>query len=232
MARRWAAWALLLLAATGSVDAATRPKRVEIWDLALGTPVADLPDEFIDYACGTGGGTPGLAIKGFGDYRKCKPEEGGLREVYFRYDDELEYWARANDIRGEMEQFAGTRTYGFPIVASILIDDGGIMQGMRIVSDPRYDTNRDEAYFLKNFLSARLGRDGWDCKDFAAEEGETPVDGVFIKQQCRKEMGDGKLATISARHLRKSGQARYDPRTGRQTNNQFESMVRFELVQR
>ena len=232
MARTWAAWAFLLLAVTGMAEAATRPKRFEIWDLAINAPVADLPDEFIDYACGTGGGTPGLTLKGFGDFRRCKPEDGGLREVYFRYDDELEYWARANDMRGEMEQFAGTRTYGFPVVTSILIDEGAIMRGIRIASDPRFDTNRDEAYFLKNFLSARLGRDGWDCRDLAAEEGETPVDGVFVKQQCRKDIGEGKLATMFAKHLRKTGQARFDPRTGRQTTNQFESIVRFELIQR
>ena len=32
------------------------------------------------------------------------------------------------------------------------------------------------------------------------------------------------------RHLRKSGQSQFEPRTGRETTGQFESTVRFELV--
>ena len=32
------------------------------------------------------------------------------------------------------------------------------------------------------------------------------------------------------RHLRKAGQARVDPRSGKTTVNQFESLVRFEIV--
>ena len=224
--------AALVSAASASAQTSPRPKRFEIWDITLGTPAAQLPGDFIEFACGSGGGAPGPPLKGFADYRRCRAEESGLREVYFRYDDELEYWARANDLRGEMEQFAGTRTYGFPIVASVLIDDAGIARGIRMVSDPRYDTNRDEAYFLKNFLMSRLGREGWACTDMPAEEGETSVDGVFIKQRCQKVFDDGRSANMLARHLRKSGQARFDPRTGKQTANQFESSVRFELVQR
>ena len=38
-------------------------------------------------------------------------------------------------------------------------------------------------------------------------------------------------AALTTRHLRKAGQAQFDPRTGRETAGQFESAVRFELVQ-
>jgi hypothetical protein len=209
--------------------AATRPKRVEIWDLEFGAKVDAIPDEFVDYACGSNGGAPSAPLKGFSDFKRCRPEASGLREVYFRYDDELEYWAKANNLQAEMEQYAGTKTYGFPVVTSILVGEDGVMKGIRIISDPRYDSNREEAYFLKNFLSARLGRDGWSCEDLKPEEGETPVDGVFFKQRCEKDLGE-RVAKMEARHLRKAGQARYDPRSGRQTTNQFESVVRFEIV--
>src|SRR5262245_5226801 len=84
---------LSLLAAEAAVGQ-QRPTRLEIWDLKLGTAAADLPDEFTDYACGTNGGPPSLAINHWRDFRRCRPEPGGLREVYFRYDDELEYWAK------------------------------------------------------------------------------------------------------------------------------------------
>ena len=64
-----------------NASAQQRPNRLEIWDLKLGTPVAELPDEFTDYACGTGGGPPSMAVNHWRDYRRCRPEPNGLREV-------------------------------------------------------------------------------------------------------------------------------------------------------
>src|SRR5436190_1436020 len=102
------------LAASAQTPGAERPARTEIWDLRLGSPIDQLPDGFVDYACGTGGGPPSTPLGGWSDFRRCRSEPGGLHEVYFRYDDELEYWARANNLLPQMEQYAGTRTYGFP----------------------------------------------------------------------------------------------------------------------
>jgi hypothetical protein len=130
-----------------------------------------------------------------------------------------------------MEQYVGTKTYGFPITVSALIDDGGEVRGIRIVTDPRDPSgDRDEAYLLRNFLNARLGRDGWTCEDLAADGGETPVAGVFIKQRCKKQIDDATSAVLVTRHLRKPGQSQYDPHSGKETTNQFESNVRFEVV--
>jgi len=210
---------------------AAPPRRLEIWDIKLGTAAAALPDEFVDYACGTDGGPPSLPLGGFADFKRCRPEPSGLREVYFRYDDELEYWARANNVLAQFEQIAGTKTYGFAIVASVLFDDAGIVAGIRLVSDPRDDSqDRDDAYLLKNFLTARFGRDGWACQDLAPEPGETPVDGVFVKQDCRKAIDGETTASLSVRYLRKPGQSRLDPHSGKQTRGLFESTVHFEIV--
>src|SRR5215472_8947341 len=138
-----------------------RPVRREVWDIKLGAKVADLPDDYVDYACGTNGGPPSTPLTGWKDYRRCRPETNGLREVYFRYDDELEYWAKANNLAAQMEQYVGTKTYGFPIIVSVLAGDEGTVRGIRIVSDPRDPTgDRDEAYLLRNFLNARFGREG------------------------------------------------------------------------
>jgi hypothetical protein len=220
---------LALLA--GVAGAQQRPTRIEIWDLKLGTPVAELPDEFTDYACGTGGGPPSVAITGWKDFRRCRPEPNGLREVYFRYDDELEYWAKANNFSTEIRKYSGTKVFDFPVVLSARFDDAGILAGIRIVSDPR-DTSRDreEAYLLRNFLTARYGREGWDCGDLAAEDGETPVFRTFIKQRCRRTIEGGAIAELATNYLRKKGQAEIDPQSGRQTEGQFESLVRFELT--
>jgi hypothetical protein len=171
-----------LLWAAGSLAAPNeRPRRLEVWDLQLGTHIDKVPDEFINLACGTNGGPPGMPLGGWAS---------GLREVYFRYDNELEYWAKANDLTAQMEQYSGTKTYGFPIVVSALIDAEGVLRGVRMVSDPRGEgaQGRDEAYLLRNFLNARLGRENWDCEDAPPAEGETPVGGIFVKQRCRKQL--------------------------------------------
>ena len=182
----------------------------------------------VDYACGTNGGPPGRALDRWRDFRLCRMEVSGLREVYFRYDDELEYWARANNLLPQMEQYSGTKTYGFPIIASVLISDEGVVSGIRIVSDPR--EARDEAYLLRNFLTSRFGQDGWDCEDLAPAPGETAVAGIFVKQRCRKLVDAQTTAFLSSHHLRKPGQSRFDPQSGKETKGQFESVVRFELI--
>jgi hypothetical protein len=208
-----------------------RPTRVEMWDLMLGTPADRLPDEFTDYACGTNGGPPSIPLSGWRDFRRCRPDAMGLREVYFRHDDELEYWAKANNFATEIEKFSGTKVYDFPVVLSGRFDETGVLAGLRIVSDPR-DTSRDrdEAYLLRNFLTARYGRDGWDCVDLPAAEGETPVGRTFIKQRCRKTIPGLLVAEIETHFFRKKGQSQYDPQSGRTTEGQFESIARFELT--
>jgi hypothetical protein len=221
--------AVALSAAIGLAQ--VRPTRVEIWDLKLGSAIEAVPDEFTDYACGTNGGPPSTLLNGWRDFRRCRPEPNGLREIYFRYDDELEYWAKANNFSTEIQKFSGTKVYDFPVVLSARFDERGVLAGIRIVSDPR-DTSRDrdEAYLLRNFLTARYGREGWDCVDLAPEEGETPVFRTFIKQRCRKTVDGTATAEVQTHYFRKKGQSELDIRSGRQTEGQFESLVRFELT--
>ena len=137
----------------------------------------------------------------------------------------------ANNFSTEVEQFSGTKVYGFPVVLSALFDAAGVLVGTRIVSDPRDPSRRrEEAYALRNFITARFGRDGWDCIDHPPADGETPVIRTFVKQDCRKTIDGVGVATLQTRYLRKKGQSQYDPRTDRETEGQFESYVRFELT--
>jgi hypothetical protein len=215
-------------AAQGSAE---RPSRAEVWDLKLGTPVTALPGSFGEYACGTNGGPPSQPLSGWSDFRRCRAEPSGLREVYFRYDDELEYWAKANGLPTEIERYSGTKVYDFPVVLSALFDDGGTLAGLRIVSDPRDITqSRDEAYTLRNFLTARFGRDGWDCTELLPADGEEPVGRTFIKQDCRKTVDGPALAALQTRYFRKKGQHQFDPYSSKETKDQFESTVHFELT--
>ena len=63
----------------------------------------------------------------------------GLHEVWFRYDDEMEYIARARRSEILIRQYQANALAGQPIITSLLIDDGGLVQGYRIVNDPRVE---------------------------------------------------------------------------------------------
>jgi hypothetical protein len=227
---------LLMMLLSGFVEisdvasAQQAPTRSEVWDLKLGARVETLPNEFADYACGTNGGPPSRPLTGFKDFAHCRADADGLYEVYFRYDDELEYWAKANNFATEIQKYSGTKVYDFPVVLSARFDATGVLAGIRIVSDPRDTTrDRDEAYLLRNFLTARFGRDGWTCVDLPPENGETPVFRTFVKQHCSKRV-DGALAELQTNYFRKKGQSEIDVHSGRETEGQFESMVRFDLT--
>ena len=61
-------------------------------------------------------------------------------------------------------------------------------------------------------------------------QGETSVEGIFVKQRCRKQIDERTTASLATRHLRKAGQSQIDPQSGKETKGQFESAVRFELI--
>jgi hypothetical protein len=221
---------LLLLGAT-MARADDAPTRADIWTLKLGTPASALPrDAFVDYACGSNGGPPQQALTGWSDYNKCPPEPNGLREVYFRYDDELEYWARAHRARTLIAQYAGTKVLDFPVIVSGLFDAGGMLVGLRIVTDPQASPqDRKQAYTLTNFFKARYGNDGWDCIDTPPAPGESPVGSLFINRRCVKVVRDDMRAVLQTRFLRKPGQAEFSG-SGKLTVGQFESSTRLELL--
>ena len=75
---------------------------------------------------------------------------------------------------------------------------------------------------------SRFGREGWQCEDLAAEPGETPVTGIFIKQRCEKATPERHLM-VETRFLRKPGQSDNDPVTGEYRPGAFESSTRFEI---
>src|SRR5207253_2878229 len=150
--------------------------RASVWDLKLGEPIAaqPAPEEFRGFACGSNGGAPRMQITGWADFARCRAEPNGLHEVYFEYDDELEYIARARDLDREITRWAGTTESAHPVIVSALFDDAGVLQGIRMVTDPRpehrdhvTDTNlkkRDEAYVLGGIMASRFDVDpARDC---------------------------------------------------------------------
>lgn len=212
------------------LHAQERPKRYTIWDIHLGEAASAIPNEYVNYACGTNGGPPSIPLANFTAFKKCKPEASGLREVYFEYDDELEYVARALDIKAEIRMYAGTTVYEFPIVASLLFDDSGHVRGERMVTDPRQEVSRNRLEFwqLGNFIRQRFSDHPWTCHNVPPEDGEKPIGGEFIKTHC-EQTASGMHLILEQRLFRKKGQEAVDPVTGKPEVGAFESSTRFEM---
>lgn len=217
------------LAADSASAQSTLP--LKIWDIALGTPVAALPfNDFVDPACGTNGGPPARVLKGFEDFAQCPVDrQTELREIWFRYDDEREYIARARRSELLIRQYSANTLAGQPIVTSLLINDAGLVEGYRIVTDQRAGgSTRGAAYGLADIFKGMVHGPGLVCNDLPAAEGERPVQDLFVKQVCERRY-DGRLARVEARHYFKPGQHAVDPNDNRVTENLFESSARLEV---
>ncbi len=222
--------ALALVAAMAAAGAQDRPDAGEIHGLKLGLDARRMSlDGFGEFACGSNGGPPRQKLEGFADFAKCRAEPSGLHEVYLRFDDEEEYIGRAID-DDQYTRKIGTRVAGHPVILSALFDDGGILRGLRFVTDPRAaPAERRMAHLLRVAVINRYGPEGWSGRDQPPAAGETPVGGVFLKQQCWKT-SDGRDLMVEAHFLRKPGQSETDPQTGEYRTGQFESWTRFELM--
>lgn len=238
---------ILLLALSITAAAAQEPGRATVWDLTLGQPLSAQPPAraFRAFACGADGGPPRQPLTGWEDFQRCRPEADGLREVYFEYDDELEYIARARDLPREIARWAGTTEAGFPIMVSALIDRNGVLQAVRIVSDPRPDHRNDtadanlkrrgDAYLLGGVLAARFGIEASrDCTTLPLAEGESAVGTLFVKQVCRRDDPTRGLSlALRISYFRKPGQSGVNPQLPTQlTQGQFESSARLEVRHR
>ena len=111
----------------------------------------------------------------------------GLHEVWFRYDDEMEYVARARRSDIMVRQYQANALAGQPIITSLLIDDDGLVQGYRVVNDPRADARtRIAAFGLADlFKGMVLGK--VECNDLPPAEGERPIDDLLVKEDLRRQ---------------------------------------------
>jgi hypothetical protein len=224
------AFVVAALAVAGGAGAQTQPDPGEIHGLKLRLAAQAMTlDGWGQLACGSDGGPPRQELDAWSDFKKCRPEASGLREVAARFDDEDEYVAKAFGEPAYAGRQTGTRVAGHPVVLSALFDDGGILRGIRMVSDPRATpAERRMAHLLGVAVINRYGADGWNCADFPPAEGESAVGGVFIKQRCDKTMPE-RVLTVETHFLRKSGQHDVDPETHEYTQGAFDSWTRFEL---
>jgi hypothetical protein len=235
-------FALILSVAVGAQDL----RRATLWDLKLGEPISaqPAPEEFRGFACGSNGGAPRQQLSGWKDFARCRAEPDGLHEVYFEYDDELEFIARAKDLEREITRWAGTVERGFPVVVSALFDDAGVLKAIRMVTDSRPDYRNDiteanlrkraDAYVLGGIMAARFDIvPARDCTALPLAEGESAIGTLFVKQVCEvSDAASKRKVTLKVNFLRKPGQSGINPQLPTQlTEGQFESSTRIEIYQ-
>lgn len=222
--------AVAFVAVCGVASAQERKDPGEIRGLKLGLMAADMEtDGFGEFACGGNGGPVRQAIDDWNDFRKCRPEANGLREVAVRFDDAEEYVSKAIDDPLYTRR-RGTRVAGHPVLLSALFDEAGILRGIRFISDPRGDgPERRMAHLLRLAVMERYGSLNWTCEDTPLADGETPVGGISVKQKCIKA-NEVRAISVQAQFLRRPGQADLDPVTKLYRPGQFDSWTRVEIM--
>ena len=225
-------FAALAVACAWPGSAAQAQSRTRIWDVQLGTPVSQLPlDEWVDPACGSNGAPPTLPLEGFADFARCPVERAtGLREVWFIYDDEWEYIARARRALGVIARYSANTLDRQPIITSLLIDDGGRVQGYRVITDPRAPVDvRKDAYLLIGLFKGMFGAAPWNCSDQPLGDRERAIEGLFVKQSCEAVAAE-RLMLVETRYLLKAGQDPRDvARFAEEAAGNFESSARLEV---
>ena len=199
--------------------------RTAIWEIPFGTPASELPAEFRIRACGTNGGPPSTPLRSFEEFWRCPAEqETGLHEVWFSYDDEAEYYLRANRASPSfLRRYLANQEFDHLVVFSLLFDSEGRVQGHRIATDPRDDVEiREVSDEVGTALKVgAYGADGWSCTDLPRLDGEEPFGGeTFVKTACEK-LADGRYITIETHRYLKAGQMA-PGRGGAPTEGQFE----------
>ena len=174
----------------------------DLRDLRVGMSIAAIPaGEYIDLSCV---GTHDQTLVGWSDFRECPRDAMGLRSVGFRFNEGLNPLAQVND------KYQGTRVAGHPVLLTLLIDEGGMIDGLLIDTDPQARLFwRKKAHLLALFVKSRYGEDGWQCHNTEPSGGEMAVGGLFIKSRCEKVVGERKLL-LDQRLYRRAGQPLQD----------------------
>lgn len=181
-----------------AAGAAEDPEEGDLRDLRVGMTVGELPAEgYTDFACGNDGAAPGPAIAGWQAYARCPADARELHEVAFAYAE-----SRLEPLGDRWE---GTKVAGHPVIPSLLIDESGVVQGLRIVTDPEARLYLKKKAFLFGLrVMGRYGRDGWTCTDLPPGD-KQPVGGMLIDRRCEKQ-GHGRRLILETDLYRAAGQ--------------------------
>jgi hypothetical protein len=170
----------------------------DLREFRLGDPVQALPPSgYTGFACAN---APAEVLSSWMDYAKCPRDERGLHAVSFRYDPAANFIGQVNNT------YEGTRVAGQPVLLSLLIADSGIVEGIRIATDPSARLYlRKKAFLFGLQARQRYGEEGWNCDELAPATDEQPVGGVFVKEHCQKTTTTRRLI-IDRELYRRAGQ--------------------------
>jgi hypothetical protein len=143
----------------------------DLRNIRLGMPATDLVDAgYADLACAT---DPQKSLTTWQGWRDCPADASGFHAIKFGYDP-----ATSRE---------GTIVAGHPAILTLLVDDAGIVSGLRIETDPKARLYiRKKAFLFGTQAKSRYGLDGWSCTEAQPDAGEQPVGGVFVRERCTK----------------------------------------------
>ncbi len=155
-----------------------RAEEADLRDLRVGMSASELPAEgYTDFACVS---AP-VGVQSWQDYGQCPADAAGLHALRFSYQEGSNELAFLNDT------FEGTKVGGHPVLLTLLISDAGVVEGLRIETDPAARLNRrKKAYLLGELAKARYGEADWTCSEARPGTGEEPVGGIFVREHCEK----------------------------------------------
>lgn len=187
-----ASGAVLLAAPVLAQELSDKFSGTDLRDITVGTAVADLPSRgYADFSCASGDQPVGLA--GFSDWRSCPAGDDGVRALRFGYDP-----ASSRD---------GTVVAGHPAVLTALIGGTGVLQGLRIETDPAARPyQRKKAFLFGPQAQSHYGADGWSCAQGQPRPDQQPLGGVYLDETCTKALA-GRALTVERRLYRDAGGA-------------------------
>jgi hypothetical protein len=143
----------------------------DLRNIRLGMPATDLVDAgYADLACAT---DTQKSLTTWQGWRDCPADPSGFHAIKFGYDP-----ATSRE---------GTIVAGHPAILTLLVDDAGIVSGLRIETDPKARLYiRKKAFLFGTQAKSRYGLDGWSCTEAQPDAGEQPVGGVFVRERCSK----------------------------------------------
>jgi hypothetical protein len=95
---------------------------------------------------------------------------------------------------------------GHPALLTLLVDDKGLVAGLRIETDPNARLYiRKKAFLLGIQVKSRYGVDGWTCWHAQPDNGEQSVGGVYVKESCLKTV-QGRSITVERKLFRRADQ--------------------------
>jgi hypothetical protein len=162
----------------------------DVRDITVGMPVAEIPDGgYVNLTCA---GDDGRKLPTWSAWRECASDADAIRAIRFDFDPETSR--------------EGTLVAGHPVLLTALIDDAGVVTGLKIETDPKARLYiRKKAFLLGVQVKSRYGSEGWECRQRQPEPGEEAVGGVYISESCRKAVR-GRVVFVERELFRRAGQ--------------------------